>query len=237
MEDEPRIRKRAEPMARQPPNNWGDWERSEEQRERRRPTPMNHEMQRNDDSRVRRRPPPMSAGEEGYRGVEERYGESQMPRARKGPVEVPDDAQRVTGRCDKWTEKGFGFIVVDSTKESIWCHRSALRQTEFSHPDSIEAGQRVEFKIGFNTTEDGGTQKNAVDVTGLDEEPLDGKREGYYSSYAANKARAGGVYYRPTTYHDKSCGGYKGKYGTYGALMRNDIKKKDVNAERSQDHA
>jgi len=235
MEDEPRIRKRAEPMARPPPINH-EWERSDEHRERRRPPPMNHEMQRNDDSRVRRRPPPMSAGGERYGGGEERYSESQMPRARKGPVEVPDDALRVTGRCDKWTEKGFGFIVVDSTKETIFCHRQALRQTEISHPDSIEAGQRIEFKIGFSSTEDGGTQKSAVDVTGLDEEPLDGKREGYYSSYAANKARAGGVYYRPTTYHDKSCGGYKGKYGTYGALMRNDIKKKDVNAERSQEH-
>merc|ERR1719412_237669 len=86
-------------------------------------------------------------------------------------------------------------------------------------------GKKVEFSISKTVQEDGTTKEAAVYVTDVGETKLYSKaREGYYTSYAENKARAGGIYRKPSTYCDKNCGNYRGEYGQYGALMRNDVK-------------
>merc|ERR1719192_2374887 len=55
---------------------------------------------------------------------EERGRGTFRPRPNREPAFVPDDAERITGRCVKWTEgKGFGFVKVDSTGEQLFCFR------------------------------------------------------------------------------------------------------------------
>ena len=121
-----------------------------------------------------------------------------------------------------WKQGGkWGRIKSDCGQEIYVSWRGLKSPSEHS---SLKSGQRVDFEIEKITVNDG-EEDRAVNVT-----PEGGElssKEGSYSSYEQNKGKRGGVYYKPPTYYDKSCGGYRGEYGTYGALMRNDIKKKD----------
>jgi CspA family cold shock protein len=51
------------------------------------------------------------------------------------------------GRCSHYTDRGFGFIVEDTTGQEFFVHATALRRAGYS---SLAVGQLVEFEIGEN---------------------------------------------------------------------------------------
>ena len=59
-------------------------------------------------------------------------------------------------------------------------------------------------------------------MTGMGGKMLEGGKDINHSGFAENKLRAGCIYrFYESRYYPETCGGYKGHYGTYRALMGN----------------
>ncbi|KAL6211941.1 hypothetical protein ACLB2K_017164 [Fragaria x ananassa] len=81
-------------------------------------------------------------------------------------------SDRLTGTV-KWfnDQKGFGFITPENGGEDLFVHQSSIRTEGFR---TLGDGESVEFQI--ETDNDGRTK--AVDVTGPEEGPVQGRGSG-----------------------------------------------------------
>ena len=114
-------------------------------------------------------------------------------------------------------EKEYGFIRqngVDRFGPKVFFHCCAIKSNEKGV--NVEEGDKIEYveqKVKRGPF--------AAIVTGPGGAPVNGANAGFFHGYKKNIRREGGEYKEPSTHYDKDCGGYSGKYGEYGALMRN----------------